>query len=100
MLCVFTATQRALMLALTAPALVLSVGYGQSITGVILPSTVLVGIIGWAMQDLLGNVIAGVALQLGKPFKTGDWLVVDKTFGEVIEVNWRSTRLRTNDQIC
>src|SRR5438067_5697395 len=89
----------ALIIFLIALILVLSVGYGQSITDVILPSTVIVGIIGWAMQDLLGNVIAGVALQLGKPFLSGDWLVVEKTFAEVMEVNWRSTRLRTNDHV-
>ena len=66
-------------------------------TGVLFSSTVVVGIIGWAMQDLLGNVISGVALQLGRPFKAGDWLIIEPHHAEVIEVNWRSTRLRTND---
>lgn len=89
----------ALIIFLIALVLVLSVNYGQSVTGVILPSTVLVGVIGWAMQDLLGNVISGVSLQLGKPFKSGDWLIVDSYHAEVIEVNWRSTRLRTNDHV-
>jgi len=71
--------------------------YGAHPSGVLLSSTVVVGIIGWAMQDLLGNVISGVALQVGKPFKAGDWLIVETQHAEVIEVNWRSTRLRTND---
>jgi small-conductance mechanosensitive channel/CRP-like cAMP-binding protein len=71
--------------------------YGIQPSGVLLSSTVVVGIIGWAMQDLLGNVISGVALQLGKPFKAGDWLIIETQHAEVIEVNWRSTRLRTND---
>ena len=73
--------------------------YGHSIEGLVFGSTVVVGIVGFAMQDLLGNIIAGVALELGKPFKTGDWLKVDGQHAEVIEVNWRSTRLRTNDDI-
>ncbi len=73
--------------------------YGHSIEGVVFGSTVVVGIVGFAMQDLLGNIIAGVALELGKPFKTGDWLKVDGQHAEVMEVNWRSTRLRTNDDI-
>lgn len=73
--------------------------YGQSIEGAIFGSTVVVGIIGFAMQDLLGNIIAGLALELGKPFKPGDWLVIDDRRAEVIEVNWRSTRLRTNDDV-
>ena len=73
--------------------------YGYSIQGVIFGSTVVVGIVGFAMQDLLGNIIAGIALEIGKPFKTGDWLKIDHQHAEVIEVNWRSTRLRTNDDI-
>ncbi len=73
--------------------------YGYSIEGAIFGSTVVVGIIGFAMQDLLGNIIAGLALELSKPFKTGDWLVVDGQHAEVIEVNWRSTKLRTNDDV-
>jgi small-conductance mechanosensitive channel/CRP-like cAMP-binding protein len=71
--------------------------YGGHVSGVVLSSTVVVGIIGWAMQDLLGNVISGLALQIGKPFKSGDWLIIETRHAEVIEVNWRSTRLRTND---
>jgi small-conductance mechanosensitive channel len=71
--------------------------YPVAPSGVLFSSTVVVGVIGWAMQDLLGNVISGVALQVGKPFKGGDWLVIETQHAEVIEVNWRSTRLRTND---
>ena len=80
-----------------AVLIVVSRIYGVQPSGVLLSSTVVVGIIGWAMQDLLGNVISGVALQLGRPFKAGDWLIIDTQHAEVIEVNWRSTRLRTND---
>jgi small-conductance mechanosensitive channel len=73
--------------------------YGKDLTGLVFGSTVVVGIIGFAMQDLLGNIIAGIALELGKPFKTGDWLLIDKINAEVVEVNWRSTRLRTTDDV-
>jgi small-conductance mechanosensitive channel/CRP-like cAMP-binding protein len=73
--------------------------YGYSIQGVVFGSTVVVGVVGFAMQDLLGNIIAGISLEIGKPFKTGDWLRIDNQHAEVIEVNWRSTRLRTNDDI-
>ena len=82
---------------IVALMLVASRIYGIQPSGVLLSSTVVVGIVGWAMQDLLANVISGVALQVGKPFKAGDWLIVETMHAEVIEVNWRSTRLRTND---
>ena len=54
--------------------------------------------IGLALQDLLGNIIAGFAIHFGQPFKIGDWLIIDNTHVEVMEINWRSTRCRTNDE--
>lgn len=72
---------------------------GQALAGLLAGSGVAAIIIGLAMQDLLGNVISGIALEIGKPFKRGDWLIYENTRAEVIEVNWRSTRLRTNDDV-
>ena len=88
-----------LVVVVAAGLFVAGIIYGKSIQGAVLGSTVFVGIVGFAMQDLLGNIIAGVALEIGKPFKPGDWLVVDGKHAEVIEVNWRSTRLRNNDAV-
>jgi small-conductance mechanosensitive channel/CRP-like cAMP-binding protein len=79
--------------------LVMSLDYGQDLTAFVFGSTVVVGILGFAMQDLLGNIISGIALEIGKPFRIGDWLFIDNQYAEVMEVNWRSTRLRTNDDI-
>lgn len=73
--------------------------YDISIQGAVLGSTVVVGIIGFAMQDLLGNIIAGIGIEIGKPFRVGDWLIVDNKRVEVMEVNWRSTRCRDNDHV-
>jgi small-conductance mechanosensitive channel/CRP-like cAMP-binding protein len=56
-------------------------------------------VIGLAMQDLIGNILAGVALQVGRPYSQGDWLQVDNRYAQVIEINWRATRLLTVDGI-
>ena len=56
-------------------------------------------ILAFATQNLLGGVIAGMSLQISKPYKVGDWLQVADRYAEVMEINWRSTRLRTNDAI-
>ena len=89
-----------LIIVVVAALVVMGLIYGHPIQGAVFGSTVVVGIIGFAMQDLLGNIIAGIALEIGKPFKPGDWLVVEGgKHAEVIEVNWRSTRLRDNDAI-
>ncbi len=54
-------------------------------------------VLGLALQETLGNLFAGVALQIDKPYEIGDWIEVhtDKnTFmGEVHEINWRATTL-------
>jgi small-conductance mechanosensitive channel/CRP-like cAMP-binding protein len=73
--------------------------YHQNFAGLIIAPGIAAVVIGFAMQDSLGNIISGVTLQSGKPFAHGDWLQVDGRYAEVIEVNWRATRLRTNDDI-
>jgi small-conductance mechanosensitive channel len=74
--------------------------YGQTVSGLIIAPGIAALVIGFAMQDSLGNIISGIALQAGKPFAHGDWLLIDNNrFAEVIEVNWRATRLRTHDDV-
>ncbi len=72
---------------------------GQALAGLLAGSGVVAIILGFAMQDLLGNIISGIALEIGKPFKRGDWLIYETHRAEVIEVNWRSTRLRNHDDV-
>lgn len=64
-------------------------------TGVFATSSVLAIIIGFALQQLLTDIFAGVALNLERPFKAGDWITMDGTQGLVLMTNWRSTHLRT-----
>ncbi|PYL49651.1 MAG: hypothetical protein DMF40_01725 [Verrucomicrobia bacterium] len=91
----------ALIIFLIALLIVLSVGYHASaqLRGMVVGSGVAAIILGLAGQNLLSGIIAGVSLQMNRPYKVGDWLRVGETFGEVREINWRSTRLRTNDDI-
>jgi small-conductance mechanosensitive channel/CRP-like cAMP-binding protein len=91
----------ALVIFLIALLLVLSIGYHASaqLKGVVAGSGVAAIILGLAGQNLLSGIIAGVSLQISRPYKVGDWLKVGETFGEVREINWRSTRLCTNDDI-
>jgi small-conductance mechanosensitive channel/CRP-like cAMP-binding protein len=64
--------------------------------GVLLTSTAIVtGVIGFAMQGVLGNLLAGMSLHACRTVATGDWIHVDGVKGQVILVNWRETRVRT-----
>src|SRR3954469_13973652 len=80
---------------------VLWYGYhaGRWLTGLLATSGIAAILIGLAGQNLLGGIIAGISLQISRPYKVGDWLQVGERFAEVMEINWRSTRLRTNDAI-
>ena len=52
-------------------------------------------VIGFALQDTLGNAFAGLAIQSEKPFNIGHWVTVGAHEGRVAEVTWRATKLRT-----
>jgi small-conductance mechanosensitive channel/CRP-like cAMP-binding protein len=52
-------------------------------------------VIGFALQDTLGNMFAGLAIQIEKPFSAGHWIKVGAHEGRVSAITWRATRLRT-----
>jgi len=80
---------------------VLSYGYHAEtqLKGLLAGSGVIAIILGFAGQGFFAGIIGGVAIQINRPYKVGDWLQVGERFAEVMEINWRSTRLRTNDAI-
>lgn len=69
------------------------IGIGQLIT----TSAILTAVIGLSMQDTLGNVMAGVALQLEKTIAVGDWVKIDQTVGRITEIRWRHTSIETRN---
>jgi len=52
-------------------------------------------VVGFALQDTLGNLFAGLAIQSERPFRVGHWITVGQFEGRVTEMTWRATRLRT-----
>ncbi|MEZ5286557.1 MAG: mechanosensitive ion channel family protein [Vicinamibacterales bacterium] len=52
-------------------------------------------VVGFALQDTLGNLFAGLAIQIEKPFRVGHWINIAGSEGQVQEVTWRATKLRT-----
>jgi len=80
---------------------ILSYGYHAEaqLKGLLAGSGVVAIVVGFAGQNLFAGIIGGIAIQINRPYKVGDWLKVGDTYGEVREINWRSTRLCTNDDI-
>ena len=61
--------------------------------------------IGFAAKDTLSNVIAGILLIMDRPFEVGDRIEVwsapanSATWGDVIDIGLRATKIRTTDNI-
>ena len=88
-----------LVIFLVVVLVVLKTFYLVEIPHLIAGSGILAVILGLALQETLGNILAGLALHFEKPYRAGDWLIVDSRHAQVTEMNWRATRMRTNDDI-
>lgn len=89
------------LVVLLALAAILKWGYKLELTGLLATSGIAAVILGFAMQDLLANVIAGFSIHTTRAYQVGDWLLLGEggDRAKVMEINWRSTRLVNNDQI-
>lgn len=74
-------------------------GAGLDAVSLLTTGTVLGAVIGLSLQETLGNIFAGLAVQAEEPFRVGEWVAVEGTglLGQVMEINWRATRIRTED---
>jgi small-conductance mechanosensitive channel/CRP-like cAMP-binding protein len=75
---------------------------GVSAGSLLTTSALLTAVIGLSLQETLGNVFAGLAIQAEHPFDVGDWIQFDadpKHIGRVVEINWRATKMVTLDDV-
>lgn len=61
-------------------------------------SAILTAVIGFAMQDTLGNLFSGLALQLENPYQIGDWIGFEGREGKVVGITWKSTKMLTRSE--
>ena len=54
-------------------------------------------VLGLALQEPLGNLFSGIMLMMERPIGVGDWVKAGDSAGKVIETNWRSVHLETDD---
>ncbi len=53
--------------------------------------------LGFAFKDYVSSLIAGVVTLFEMPYRPGDWIEVDKTYGEVKQISMRSLKVVTPD---
>ena len=68
------------------------------VTKIFTASVLTTAVIGLALQETLGNLMAGLALQTEPDFDVGDWIRVDdRLTGRIREIRWRVTSLVTKN---
>jgi len=70
---------------------------GFNLSGIIATSAVVTAVVGFSLQDTLGNVMGGLALQLDNSIAVGDWVKVGDVSGRVTEIRWRYTAVETRN---
>ncbi|MCC5946511.1 MAG: mechanosensitive ion channel [Bernardetiaceae bacterium] len=81
-----------------AVVLILNQVFEQSISGLLITSGVLAIILGLSAQTTLGGVFAGLALNLNNSFNKGDYIILDRIRGYVIDMNWHSVTIQGRDE--
>lgn len=82
-----------LVLAVVAVSMLKTV-FHVDLNALLVTSTVASAVVGLSLQDVLGSVVAGLALQMEKPFAVGDWVEIDGDEGQIMQMSWRAIYMR------
>jgi small-conductance mechanosensitive channel len=70
---------------------------GVNLTGLMATSAVATAVIGFGLQDVLGNLAGGLVMEVEQAISEGDWIRTDQFFGQVRSVRVRHTVIETPD---
>lgn len=70
---------------------------GFNLSGLIATSAVFTAMLGFSLQDVIGNIAGGLALQVDNSIEPGDWIKVGDVTGRVVEIRWRHTAVETRN---
>ena len=72
-------------------------GYGNILTAIATVAAAATLAIGFAMQEVIKNFVAGIFIFTDEPFRIGDWIEWDDHAGVVEDISLRVSRVRTFD---
>ena len=80
---------------------VLYTDFGVKPLSILTTTTVFAAVLGFALQETLGNVFSGLSLSIGRPFEPGDWIRSGTHVGQVKGIAWRATTIvtRANERL-
>jgi small-conductance mechanosensitive channel len=68
---------------------------GVNLAGLITTSAVVSGALAFSAKETLGNLWGGIAIQLEKTCRIGDWVRVDTVTGQIVSIRWRYMAIAT-----
>jgi small-conductance mechanosensitive channel len=74
---------------------VLYTDFGVQPLSILTTTTVFAAVLGFALQETLGNIFSGLSLSMGRPFEPGDWIRSGQHLGRVKGIAWRATTIMT-----
>jgi small-conductance mechanosensitive channel len=79
-----------------AGAGILNAIFGPSFEAVLATSGIIALVVGLALQSTLADLFAGLALNIERPFRAGEWISISGgPEGQLHEINWRAARLKS-----
>src|ERR1017187_6475096 len=80
---------------------VLYTDFGVQPLSILTTTTVFAAVLGFALQQTLGNIFSGLSLSMGHPFEPGVWIRTGKHVGRVKGIAWRATTIvtRANERL-
>ena len=97
-------TISSILLLFICATLVLTLVFKRSLTGVLAVGGGMSLILGIALQDMIADFFSGLAINIDRPFRIGDFILLNNTrlgddelIGKVVSINWRTTRLEKTD---
>lgn len=70
---------------------------GLDLGSIVATSAMITAVVAFSMQDTLGNILGGLALQMDNSVGIGDWIKIDDVVGRVVDIRWRSTLVETRN---
>jgi small-conductance mechanosensitive channel len=70
---------------------------GVNLASIITTSAVITAVIAFSLQETLGNLWGGIALQLDNTCRIGDWVRIGNITGRIVDIRWRCLAVATND---
>jgi len=73
--------------------------FNKPVTSILVSTGIFATVIGFAMKDLLADLINGISLSIERPYNIGDWIELENGtyLGKVIDIKWRTTRLMSRN---